>query len=57
MRAGRGDIDWHFASIVVSLIWLALLSAKLLAVLLRGPALRSDPVSLNGAEWHSSGTN
>ncbi len=33
MRAGRGDIDWHFASIVVSL---ALLSATLLAVLLRG---------------------
>jgi len=36
MRARRGDIDWHFASIVVSLIWLALLSATLLAVLLLG---------------------
>jgi len=36
MRAGRGDIDWHFASIVVSLIWLALLFATLLAVLFLG---------------------
>ncbi len=56
MRAGRGDIDWHFVSIVVSLmlVGVAFCHAS------RGAspwALRSEPVSLNGAEWHLSGTN
>ncbi|MEY9360531.1 hypothetical protein ABH994_003252 [Bradyrhizobium yuanmingense] len=37
MRARRRDVDWHFASIIVTLLWLALLSATLLAVLVRGP--------------------
>ncbi|MBB4424430.1 hypothetical protein GGD66_002976 [Bradyrhizobium sp. CIR48] len=35
MRARRRDLDWHFASIVVTLLWLAFLSATLLAVLFR----------------------
>jgi len=36
MRARRRDVDWHFASFVVTLLWLGLLSATLLGVLWRG---------------------
>lgn len=36
MHPRRRDVDWHFASLVVTLLWLALLSATLLVVLLRG---------------------
>ena len=32
----RREVDWHFASFIVSLIWLAILAAALLTVLLRG---------------------
>lgn len=35
MQPRRRDVDWHFASIIVSLIWLAILAAALVAVLLR----------------------
>jgi len=33
MQARRRDVDWHFASFVVMLLWLALICATLLAVL------------------------
>lgn len=33
MQSRHRDVDWHFASFVVSLIWLAIVAAGLLAVL------------------------
>jgi hypothetical protein len=36
MQPRRRDVDWHFASFVVSMIWLAIVAAALLAVLFRG---------------------
>ena len=35
MHPWRRDVDWHFASTIVSLIWLVILAAALIAVLLR----------------------
>ncbi|MGY4436874.1 hypothetical protein ACVWWO_009351 [Bradyrhizobium sp. F1.13.1] len=37
MQPRRRDVEnWHFASFVVSMIWLAVVAAALLAVLFRG---------------------
>lgn len=57
MRAGRGEIDWHFASIVVSLMLAGVAFCHASRGASPWAALRSEPVSLNGAEWHLSGTN